>query len=81
VSKKGRQITIGRHTAFTNESGFSKGTIPFKFKKISGEMYRVYFEKDLPAGEYAFYYNKGSVQAASLKLYDFSVKNNVPETK
>lgn len=81
VSKKGRQITIGRHTAFTNETGFSKGAIPFKFKKVSNEMYRVYFERDLPAGEYAFYYNKGSVQVASLKLYDFSVKNNVPEIK
>lgn len=81
VSKKGRQITIGRHTSFTNETGFTKGTYPFKFKKINTQMYRVYLEKDLPAGEYAFYYNKGSLEVASLKLYDFSVQNNVPLLK
>ena len=77
VSGKGRQITIGKHTAFTNESGFSEGTYQFRFKKINTQMYKVYFENDLPAGEYAFYYNKGSTQAASLKLYDFSNQNGV----
>ncbi len=74
VTPKGRQITIGKHTAFTNESGFSEGTVQFRFKKINTQMYRVYFDNDIEAGEYAFYYNKGSTEAASLKLYDFSLQ-------
>ncbi len=81
VSAKGRQITIGKHGAFTNESGFTEGTVQFKFKKISSEMYRVYLENDLPSGEYAFYYNKGSTESASLKLYDFSVQNGIAGKK
>ncbi len=77
VTPKGRQITIGKHTAFTNESGFSEGTVQFRFKKINTQMYKVYFENDIAAGEYAFYYNKGSTEAASLKLYDFSLQNEM----
>lgn len=77
VTKRGREIEIGRTTSVGSESGFANGTIPFRFKKISDMLYRVYFEKELPAGEYAFYYNKGSEQNKSLKLFDFSLRNNV----
>lgn len=77
VTKRGREIEIARKNAYGNESGFAKGTIQFRFKKVSDRLYRVYFDKELPAGEYAFYYNKGSEQRKSLKLFDFSLKNNI----
>ena len=77
VTNKGREITVGRHTRFKSESGFTEGTIQFRFKKISNEMYKVYFDADVPAGEYGFYYNKGSEQNSSLKIYDFSLQNSL----
>lgn len=77
VTNKGREITVGRHTSYKNESGFTEGTIQFRFKKISNEMYKVYFDADVPAGEYGFYYNKGSEQGSSLKIYDFSLQNSL----
>jgi len=77
VTKRGREIEVARKNAYGNESGFAKGTVPFRFKKVSDRLYKVYFEKEVPAGEYAFYYNKGSEQKKSLKLFDFSLKNNI----
>jgi len=77
VNKRGREIEIARKNSYGNETGFAKGTIPFKFKKVNDRLYKVYFEKEVPAGEYAFYYNKGSEQRKSLKLFDFSLRNNI----
>ena len=81
VAKNGRMVEIGRKTSYGNESGFNSGTIPFRFKKVSEALYKVYFEKEVPAGEYAFYYNKGSDQSKGLKLFDFSLRNNITVTK
>lgn len=74
VTKTGREIVISKSNVFGSESGFNGGAIPFRFKKISNQLYKIYFEQDLPVGEYAFYYNKGSEARSSLKLYDFSLK-------
>jgi len=76
VSKRGREITIGKSSAYTRETGFSTDAIQFRYKKISNELYKVYFDGDVPAGEYAFFYNKGSEFRSSLKVYDFSLQNN-----
>ncbi|CCH52824.1 hypothetical protein BN8_01857 [Fibrisoma limi BUZ 3] len=76
VSGRGREVVIGRESAYTSESGFSAGAVPFRFKKISNTLYKVYFEQDVAAGEYAFLYNKGSEFTSSLKIYDFSLRNN-----
>lgn len=77
VNKRGREVETARQNRYGKESGFTKGTVPFKFKKVSDRLYKVWFETDVPAGEYAFYYNKGSEQRSSLKLYDFSLRNNI----
>jgi hypothetical protein len=76
VSGRGREVTIGRQSAYTSESGFGTGAVPFRFKKISSTLYKVYFEQNVAAGEYAFLYNKGSEFSSSLKIYDFSLRNN-----
>ncbi len=76
VSGRGREVMIGRQSAYTSESGFGTGAVPFRFKKINSTLYKVYFEQDVAAGEYAFLYNKGSEFTSSLKIYDFSLRNN-----
>lgn len=76
VSGRGREVVIGRQSSYTSESGFGTGAIPFRFKKISNMLYKIYFEQDVAAGEYAFLYNKGSEFTSSLKIYDFSLRNN-----
>lgn len=81
TSKSGRQIQIARRSSFSQEEGFSKGVVEYKTVKVSDRLYKVYFENDVPAGEYAFYYNKSSDQKKSLKLYDFSLRNNITVTK
>ncbi len=74
VTKTGREIVISKSNVFGSETGFNGGAIPFRFKKISNQLYKIYFEQDIPVGEYAFYYNKGSEARSSLKLYDFSLR-------
>lgn len=76
-SNRGREFVIGRTTSVSNSTGFSEGVVPFRFKKISEQLYKVYFDQEISAGEYAFFYNKGSEFGSSLKLYDFSLRNNV----
>ncbi|GAB4015131.1 hypothetical protein GCM10028808_39650 [Spirosoma migulaei] len=73
-NSRGREIIIGRETDVSSETGFGVGAMPFRFKRISPGFYQIYLEKDLPAGEYAFLYNKGSEFTSSLKLFDFSLK-------
>lgn len=80
-NKSGREIQVARKSAFSEEEGFAKGVVEFKIKKVSDRLYKVYFENDLPAGEYAFYYNKSSDQKSSIKLYDFSLRNNITISK
>lgn len=81
VSKRGREITIAKSSAYTRETGFSTDAIQFRYKKISNQLYKVYFDDDVPAGEYAFFYNKGSEFRSSLKVYDFSLQNNTKTNK
>lgn len=81
VSSRGREITIGRSSSYSTETGFGAGAVPFRFKKISNQLYKVYFDEDVAAGEYAFFYNKGSEFSSSLKLYDFSLQNNTKPVK
>ncbi|MBO0950909.1 hypothetical protein [Fibrella forsythiae] len=76
VSGRGREFSVGNQSAYTSETGFAAGSVPFRFKKISAQLYKVYFEQDVAAGEYAFLYNKGSEFTSSLKIYDFSLRNN-----
>lgn len=76
VSGRGREVVVGRQSAYTSETGFATGAVPFRFKKISNMLYKIYFEQDIAAGEYAFLYNKGSEFTSSLKIYDFSLRNN-----
>jgi DNA-directed RNA polymerase subunit H (RpoH/RPB5) len=80
-TKRGREIQIARKSAFADEEGFAKGVVDFKIVKVSDRLYKVYFTNDVPAGEYAFYYNKSSDQKSSLKLYDFSLRNNITINK
>ncbi|WP_020601595.1 hypothetical protein [Spirosoma spitsbergense] len=75
TSGRGRQITVGRSSAYTSERGVTGNTVPFRFKKIATGLYRVYFEQNVPAGEYVFFYNKGSEQSSSIKVYDFSQRS------
>jgi hypothetical protein len=77
ASSRGREFIVGRESAYTSETGFSTGAIPFRFKKISPTLYKIYFDQDISAAEYAFFYNKGSEFTSSIKLYDFSLHNNV----
>ncbi|GAB3992793.1 hypothetical protein GCM10028807_26450 [Spirosoma daeguense] len=76
VSDRGREVVIGRQSSYTSETGFGTGAIPFRFTKISNTLYKVFFEEDVAAGEYAILYNKGSEFTSSLKIYDFSLHNN-----
>lgn len=76
-TNRGREFVIGRESSVSSSSGFSEGTVPFRFKKISNTLYKVYFDQEIQAGEYAFFYNKGSEFNSSLKLYDFSLRNNI----
>lgn len=76
-NNRGREFVIGRETSVSSSSGFSEGAVPFRFKKISNVLYKIYFDQEIAAGEYAFFYNKGSEFTSSLKLYDFSLRNNV----
>ena len=76
-SKRGREFVVGRESSVTSETGFSDGVVPYRYKKISNTLYKVYFEEDIPAAEYAFFYNKGSQFNSGLKLFDFSLRNNV----
>lgn len=77
ASNRGREFVIGRESSYTSETGFGEGAVPFRFKKISNTLYKLYFEQDISAAEYAFFYNKGSEFTSSIKLFDFSLKNNV----
>lgn len=77
ASNRGREFVIGRESSYTSETGFGEGAVPFRFKKISNTLYKLYFEQDISAAEYAFFYNKGSEFSSSIKLFDFSLKNNV----
>lgn len=77
ASNRGREFVVGRQSDYTSETGFAEGAVPFRFKKISNTLYKIYFEQDISAAEYAFFYNKGSSQSSSIKLFDFSLKNNV----
>ena len=79
--QSGRDFVIGQASDLSSKSGFSEGAIPFRFKKISNTLYKIYFEEDIAAAEYAFFYNKGSEFTSSLKLFDFSLRNNVKGTK
>lgn len=81
VNGRGREVTIGKSSAYTSETGFGPGAVPFRFKKINNQLYKVYFDSDVAAGEYAFFYNKGSEFNSSLKLYDFSLQNNTKSAK
>ncbi|WP_345029673.1 hypothetical protein [Ravibacter arvi] len=81
VSNRGREITVGRSSSYSSETGFGPGAVPFRFRKISNQLYKVYFDDDVAAGEYAFFYNKGSEFSSSLKLYDFSLQNNTKPEK
>ncbi|SEI49744.1 hypothetical protein SAMN05216327_10239 [Dyadobacter sp. SG02] len=76
-SNRGREFVVGRESAYTSETGFGEGAIPFRFKKISNTLYKIYFDQEISAAEYAFFYNKGSEFTSSIKLYDFSLHNNV----
>lgn len=76
VSKRGREVTIGKSSAYTRESGFTTGSVQFRYQKINNQLYKIYFDEDVPAGEYVFMLNKGSEFQSSLKLYDFSLQNN-----
>ncbi len=73
----GRDFVIGQSSDLSSKSGFSEGAVPFRFKKISNTLYKIFFDEDIPAAEYAFFYNKGSEFTSSLKLFDFSLRNNV----
>jgi hypothetical protein len=77
ASNRGREFVIGRESVYTSETGFGEGAVPFRFKKINNNLYKIYFEQDISAAEYAFFYNKGSEFSSSIKLFDFSLRNNV----
>lgn len=76
VSNRGREAIIGKESSYTSEKGFGEGSIPFRYTKVSNQLYKVYFDKDILPGEYAFFYNKGSLQTTSLKIYDFSLSDD-----
>lgn len=77
ASNRGREFVIGRESSYTSETGFAEGAVPFRFKKISNSLYKIYFEENISAAEYAFFYNKSIQFNSSIKLFDFSLKNNV----
>lgn len=57
-----------------------KSIIDFKYKKVSDNLYEIYFPNQLTAGEYCFVYMAGVskeytfLQTSNFKVFDFSVK-------
>jgi hypothetical protein len=79
VAKKGREVVTGTIGTY---SGFSGGIddenkVAFRFTKVSPGFYKIYFETQIPEGEYAFIYAgtaaSGTGTTTSQKAFDFSV--------
>ena len=77
-SKGSREIVSGSYNAYSGDaSGVDDGNRKaFKYKKIQPGIYEVYFENDVPPGEYCFMYagtasGNGTVNS---KVYDFGIK-------
>ncbi|RZK20387.1 MAG: hypothetical protein EOO86_04490 [Pedobacter sp.] len=79
--QKIREVVTG---SFGTYSGFSSG-IPeeskesFRFEKISSGVYKIYFDNQLAAGEYAFIYAGGTAAGMGTtpaqRAFDFSITN------
>jgi hypothetical protein len=83
VSGKERQIVTG---SFNSYVGFSGGIddqnkVPYRSKKISPGLYKVYFEAPISSGEYAFVFAGTAANAKgevpTQKAYDFSLSNSI----
>ncbi len=73
-SKHERSFVTSANSGMTRESGIDTDYVrDFKFEKLAPNLYKVYFEKPLAAGEYLFF-NAGDAIAQGSTVYDFSVK-------
>ena len=82
--KKGKRSFInGKYDVYGlsfEQSIDSKAIIDFKYKKISDNIYEVYFPNNLTPGEYCFVYMAGVtkeysfLQTSNFKVFDFSIK-------
>jgi hypothetical protein len=82
--KKGkRSFFNGKYGAYgmTFEQSINpKSIIDFKYKKVSDNLYEIYFPNQLTAGEYCFVYMAGVskeysfLQTSNFKVFDFSIK-------
>lgn len=73
-----REIITGSSNLY---SGSSTGVdnsnrVAFKFQKIEEGVYKIFFDKPLPKGEYCFMYAGGTNASTAIinKVYDFSIK-------
>ena len=82
--KKGKRSFLnGKYDRFTTalqQSIDSKSIVDFKYKKVTDNLYEIYFPNQLTIGEYCFVYMAGVskeysfLQTSNFKVFDFSIK-------
>lgn len=77
AAKKGndREFPMSSQNISGEQSGVSsKNQTGFQFQKLSDGVYKIYFNEDLPSGEYAFMYaGMTAGSTGNSTLYDFSI--------
>jgi hypothetical protein len=78
IKNGAREIVTGSFNYYEGNSiGVDKANkMEFKFQKLEDGVYKVFFDKPLPKGEYCFMY-AGGTNASNVilnKVYDFSIK-------
>lgn len=74
--KNTREVAVGSMNSFEGTSSGieDEHKISFKFKKLFPGIYEVYFEQDLPPGEYCFMYAAAMTGGTSSpRVYDFGL--------
>ncbi len=76
VSSREIETKAGNYYSGTEEGVSSKFKVDFKRRKLEEGVYEIYFEEDLPPGEYCFMYAGANVDLNNRnpKVYDFAVK-------
>ena len=77
ITKNSREVITGTVNAYEGAAGGidDANKQAYKYKKISQGIYQIYFENQIPAGEYGFMY-AGAIShygSTSPKVYDFGI--------
>lgn len=74
---QGREMVTGSFSGGGMQGGIAdENIVAFKYEKVAGNIYKIFFEKPVEDGEYAFMYAGGNATygaAAVNKAYDFSI--------